>query len=443
MKTDISYSVGNTDPIDPMNTKGVVVQNDLVGEALWLHSSGWHNSSNYTGKAVNEHIMLETAAVWSAIRLIAESVAALPLHLYRSEGDSDVKATDYYLYNKLNKQPHKYLTTTTFVESLAVSMCIWNQGYIKVSRVGERVVSLQALPKSWVRPYSPDSDRNTRQTRRNTHDTTISFKVREGGADKVYKWGEIIPVRGFGHAADLEGLSVAGVHKNAIGLSMAAEEFGAKFFTNGARPSGVFTYDKTLHKEQRERIREQLQEKYAGGDNAYKIMVLEAGMQYAAMQATNDQSQFIETRKNQILEICRIFRVPPHKLMEMGESKYNTVAEENRAFLVDTLQPYLTRIEQALDCWLLTNEERERGYFVRFNVEGKLRADFKTRTEGYQRMIQTGVMTPNEARAKENLPPLPGGDKLFIPLNMAPAAIHEDVLLKGSGPVTSEKNKDE
>lgn len=412
--------------------KGLMPSGDagnLVTEEFW-QSLGL-TGRNYTNRRVDDVVMLETTSVYSAIRLISESIAALPLHLYERTDAGDRKATDHHLYDMLNKLPHRYTTRATFIEALVVSMCVWNQGYIRAPRAGSRVMSLQALPKPWVQPFF--------------HKTTneLMYRVKEGSKTAVYEFGEIIPVKGFGHAADLEGISVPGLHRNAIGLAMAAEEYGSRFFANGARPGGLFTIDRILDKEQRERIRESIQERFGGSENAHKLMVLEAGMKYEAMQSNLNENQFVEVRKNQVHEVARIFRVPVHKLMEMSGAKYDNVEQENRAFLVDTLHSYLDRIELALDCFLLGNAERGR-YFCKFNVEGRLRADLETRAKSYKDLILTGVMTPNEAREKENLKPDPGGDNLLFPLNMAPADLHAEVLQKhGSSPTPKDDKSDE
>ena len=244
-------------------------------------------------------------------------------------------------------------------------------------------------------------------------------------------FGEIIPIRGFGLCGELEGINVAGLHKNAIGLAMAAEEYGARFFGNGARPGGILSYDKVLGDEQRERIRERIESTFGGQSNAHKVMVLEAGMEWTGVTTPNNASQFVETRKNQVVEIARIFNVPPHKLYEMDKATYNNVEQENRAFAIDTLMPYVLRIEEALNCFLLSQEDQD-DYFFKFNMDARLRADSKTRAEELEIRLRSGQMTINEARAKENLPPMPDGDKLFMPLNTAPIDLFEQVLLKSS-----------
>jgi len=208
---------------------------------------------------------------------------------------------------------------------------------------------------------------------------------------------------------------------------MAAEEYAARFFGNGARPSGFLMIDKVLGKEQRAQLREAFEMIHSGIENSHKLAVLEAGMKYQQVTSNNTDAQLTETQKRQVAEIARLYRVPLDMLMEGGNATYNNSEQYNKQLLQYTLRPYLVRIEQALNTTLLTRKEQNEGYFIEFDVAGLLRGDIKSRGEFYRNMRMIGAMTINEVRRKENLPEIDGADDLLVPLNMAPADMLRDI----------------
>lgn len=384
-----------------------------AAQALTLQdASGWRylsGGSTYTGRPVNEDIIFQITAVWSAIRLISETIGTLPVHLYQKTDDGRVVAKDHRLYRKIHARPSKYVTAPTFYESLAASLAVVNQGYILAPRVGSIVESMTVLPKRCVTPFSEN-------------DMDIKYKVTLGGKERIYEIGEIIPIKGFGAAGMLEGMEVSPLFRNAFALSMAAEEYGSRFFANGARVGGILTIDNVLSKTQREAVRRNFEDLHSGLESSHKLAVLEANMKFQPVTMPNDSAQMLETRKMQIAEIARIFRVPPHMLMEEVGLKYNNYEQGNLSFLTYTMRPYLVRIEAALNCFLLTEQDQKNGYYVEFSVEGLLRGDSKTRSEYYRNMRQIGGITINEIREKENLPKSKarGANDVHVPLNMAP-----------------------
>ena len=226
-----------------------------------------------------------------------------------------------------------------------------------------------------------------------------------------------IPGLGFD---GLVGYSPIAMAKNAIGMAIACEEYGAKFFANGAAPGGVLEHPGTIKDPQR--VRESWQSTFGGSGNSNKIAVLEEGMKYTPIGISPEQAQFLETRKFQINEIARIFRVPPHMVGDLEKSSFSNIEQQSLEFVKYTLEPWLVRWEQSIQRILLSPEEKK-SYFAKFNVEGLLRGDYASRMTGYATARQNGWMSANDIRELENMDRIPaeeGGDLYLINGNMLP-----------------------
>ena len=232
-------------------------------------------------------------------------------------------------------------------------------------------------------------------------------------ADIVFAPTDILHVLGLGYDG-LVGYSPIAMAKNAVGLAMAAEEYGAKFFANGAAPSGVLEHPGTI--KDPERIRQSWQSTFGGSSNSNKIAVLEEGLKYTPIAISPEQAQFLETRKFQINEIARIFRVPPHMLADLEKSSFSNIEQQSLEFVKYTLDPWVIRWEQAMNKSLLLDSEK-RTVFTKFNVDGLLRGDYASRMTGYATARQNGWMSANDIRELENLDRIPaelGGDLYLI-----------------------------
>ena len=230
---------------------------------------------------------------------------------------------------------------------------------------------------------------------------------------------DVLHIPGLGFDG-LVGYSPIAMAKNAIGLAIATEEYGAKFFANGAAPGGVLEHPGTIKDPQR--VREAWQSQFGGSGNANKIAVLEEGMKYTPISISPEQAQFLETRKFQINEIARIFRVPPHMVGDLEKSSFSNIEQQSLEFVKYTLDPWVVRWEQAISRTLLTPEEKK-CYFAKFNLDGLLRGDYQSRMNGYAIGRQNGWMSANDIRELENLdriPPEEGGDLYLINGNMLP-----------------------
>lgn len=374
--------------------------------------TGWEwigSGPTWSKMPVGDATQFQIAAAFSAIRLIAETIGTLPLHLYRRTDKGRQKATDHPLYSLVHDQPNEYMTAVEWKESMAVSIITMGQAYNPVARFEStgRVISIQSVHKSRVQPEKQ-------------RDGSIMYWLtKPDGSRVLMSRRDICPVRGFGGTGELEGMAPHRLHSNSLALTMAVEKYGAEFFGSGGRPLGVLTTESEFREEQRDKIRANFAKYVRESWQSGQLPLLEKGTKYQQVTTKNDEAQFLETRKHQIAEIGRIYRVPLHMLMEMDRATYANSEEERSMFLEMTLLPYLVRIAQALNSCLLTKEERRTHYFE-FDVNGFLRANSGARAQFYKDMRTAGAITQNEIRRWENLPEVDGADDLHVPLNMAP-----------------------
>ena len=368
-----------------------------------------------SGKAVTERSAMQMTAVYSCVRILAEAIAGLPLHVYRynSNGGKE-KAIDHSLYLILHDEPNPEMSSFVFRETLMTHLLLWGNAYAQIIRnsKGEVMALYPLMPNK----MSVDRDENGQlyyQYLRSTDEV--------GGKNEtvILKPTDVLHIPGLGFDG-LVGYSPIAMAKNAIGLAIATEEYGAKFFANGAAPSGVLEHPGTIKDPQR--VREAWQSQFGGSQNSGKIAVLEEGMKYTPISISPEQAQFLETRKFQINEIARIFRVPPHMVGDLEKSSFSNIEQQSLEFVKYTLDPWVIRWEQSIMRTLLTPEEKK-SYFVKFNLEGLLRGDYQSRMNGYATARQNGWMSANDFRELENLDRIPaeaGGDLYLINGNMLP-----------------------
>ncbi len=246
-------------------------------------------------------------------------------------------------------------------------------------------------------------------------------KTLKGGTVRLSPY-DVLHIPGLGFDG-LVGYSPIAMAKNAIGLAIAAEEYGSKFYANGATPSGILEYPGTV--KEPDKVRESWNAGFGGSSNAHKIAVLEEGMKYTPISISPNEAQFLETRKFQINEIARIFRVPPHMVGDLEKSSFSNIEQQSLEFVKYTLEPWLVRWEQAMQRALIPQDDKSK-YFIKFNVDGLLRGDYQSRMQGYATARQNGWMSANDIRELENLDRIPaedGGDLYLINGNMMPLSM--------------------
>ncbi len=366
-----------------------------------------------SGKSVNERSAMQMTAVYSCVRVLSEAIAGLPLHLYRyTDTGGKEKATDKPLYFLLHDEPNTEMTSFIFRETLMTHLLLWGNAYAQIIRNGKgEVVALYPLMPDRMTVDRDDKGRLYYEYRKSSDDANTM----KDGTVKLQP-SDVLHIPGLGFDG-LVGYSPIAMAKNAIGLAISAEEYGSKFFANGATPSGVLESPGTV--KDPDALRESWSKGFSGS-NAHKVAVLEEGLKYSSISISPNEAQFLETRKFQIDEIARIFRVPPHMVGDLEKSSFSNIEQQSLEFVKYTLEPWLIRWEQAIQRSLLSADEKSM-YFVKFNVDGLLRGDYASRMNGYATARQNGWMSANDIRELENLDKIPaeeGGDLYLINGNM-------------------------
>ena len=369
-----------------------------------------------SGQYVTERSAMQMTAVYSCVRILSEAVASLPLHLYRYSGyGGKEKAVEHPLYFLLHDEPNREMSSFVFRETLMTHLLLWGNAYSQIIRNGKgEVVALYPLMPDRMTVDRDDRGQLFYEYRLSSDDPDI---IKGKQTTVKLQPPDVLHIPGLGFDG-LVGYSPIAMAKNAIGLAIATEEYGSKFFANGAAPSGVLEYPGTI--KDPSRVRESWQATFGGSGNANRIAVLEEGMKFSPISIAPEAAQFLETRKFQINEIARIFRVPPHMIGDLDRSSFNNIEQQSLEFVKYTLDPWVSRWEQSMSRTLLSPEEKKQ-YFFKFNVDGLLRGDYQSRMNGYATARQNGWMSANDIRELENLDRIPedeGGDLYLINGNM-------------------------
>lgn len=364
-----------------------------------------------SGERVDEKSALQISTVYACVRLLAETVASLPLHFYRltDKGDGKERATDHPLYKILYRQANPEMTSFSFREAMMTHLLLWGNAYAQIVRDGKNGI-LGLYP---LLPENVEIDRAGNGDLVYTYHAYTDEVPGEHDKDIIFQRDEILHIPGLGFNG-LVGFSPIAMMKNALGTTLAVEKYGSSFFKNGAQPAGVLEHPGVLKEPQK--IRDNWMNAYGGAANAHKVAVLEEGMQYKPISLPPEDSQFLSTREFGVEEICRIFRVPPHMVQDLKRATFNNIEHQSIDFVMHTIMPWLIRIEQAIIKDVLIEEEQDE-YFPKFNVDGLMRGDYKSRMDGYAVGFANGFLSPNDIRRLENMDPIPsedGGDDYYL-----------------------------
>ena len=399
--------LGNLIPFN--KARAEPVQNRTAGSAY-----PFYVGATSSGKYVTQQSAMRISAVYSCVRLISESIAGMPLFLYEElENGRKRKATNHSLYRILHSEPNPEMTSFSFRETAMTHLLLWGNAYAQIIRNGRgEVIGLYPLMPDRM---TVDRDSDQRIVYRYRHQTDEADTLNQGEIDlDPY---QVLHIPGLGFDG-LVGYSPIAMAKNTVGMSMACEEYGSSFFSNGATPGGVLEHPGTL--KDPGKVRDSWNAAFRGSANSNKVAVLEEGMKYTPISISPNEAQFLETRKFQLDEIARIFRVPPHMIGDLEKSSFNNIEQQSLEFVKYTLNPWVTRIEQAMVRQLLRPEEKER-YSVHFNVDGLLRGDYQSRMNGYAVGRQNGWMSANDIRTLEDMDLIPdeeGGNLYLVNGNM-------------------------
>lgn len=367
-------------------------------EAKWRYGSSWQPNNRCESQE------LRLATVFSCARLIAEIVGSLPIGVFERTGGGNKNPVETHPAAALLHYPNRWMTPVEFFEASQLPLVLSGNCYSEIARSsvdGIVPVSLTPLRAAGVQVVWRDGQR--------------IYRYSENGGSREIPEENMLHVRGMGDG--FTGLTPIGEARNVFELARATEKYGTKFFENSARPGGYLKIPHLLNPEQRKLARSSFEERHQGPENSHKLMLLEGGMEYQAAGIPPEEAQFIESRKYSVIEICRIFRVPPHLVYELDRATFSNIEELGTEFVSYTLRPYLRHWEQRLNRMLFARGER---LFAEFNLEGLLRGNTAARSAFYSTALQNGWMSRNEVRAKENMNAIVGGDEFTVQVNLTP-----------------------
>ena len=393
----------------PFTSRYLEIRSSLANPSTWLYEA-LSGEKSTAGVNVNKQTALQNTAVFACVRILAETIASLPLPVYRRlAGGGKERAVGHYLYSVFHDQPNPEMTSFELRETLMGHLCLWGNAYCEIVRDGAG-----RARELW--PLRPDR----MAVRRGSNNELLYQYTLPDGSQLVLAQSNIFHLRGLG-GDGIVGYSPIRMAREAIGLALATEEFGARFFGDGTHPSGVMEHPGKLSEQAHQNLKKSMIDAYSGLGKSHRLMILEEGMKFTQIGIPPEDAQFILTRKFQIAEIARIYRVPLHLLDETDKAAtYASVEQFALQFVVHTIRPWLVRWEQCFKRDLFLPGEREI-YFAEFLVDGLLRGDIQSRYQAYSTARQWGWMSANDVRERENMNPIEGGDIYMVPLNMVPA----------------------
>lgn len=387
-------------------------------------SNFWYSSVPAGGTTSGEHvdadIAMRVAAVYACVRVLSEAVASLPLKLYRRREDGGKEvAGEHSLYGLLHDSPNGWMTSFEFVEQMMYHLCLRGNS-ISEKAYGSNGAINQLLP------IHPERVLKTRMLGSYIIEYTY---INDAGEKDTLTSHDVLHVRGLSSDGQW-GFSPITLQRNAIAFAIGAEKFGASLWKNGVKPSGTLQVPGQLSDQAYARLRDSVAHEHGSSGNANKPMILEEGTTWSQISMTNEDAQFLETRKFQLAEIARIFRVPPHMIQDLERATFNNIEHMSLDFVTHSLRPWLVRIEQAIKRDLIRQSNL---YFAEFTVDALLRGDTQSRYEAYASAIQNEWMSANEVRLRENMNPRAGGDDYRNP------AINPDKQVSDQPPVAPQE----
>jgi HK97 family phage portal protein len=377
-------------------------------------------SSTFAGRTVDETSAMQISTVWACVRILSETIGSMPWAIYERDDKGNSEQVDHPLASVLMDSPNADMTSVEFRESSVCNLALRGNCYsLRENDSRGEVASLFPIPACNVVPKRKDNG-------------DIVYEVADRGKKEVYPQEKIWHIKGFG-SDGLMGFSPISYARQAMGSNLATEEFGARFFSQGAKPSMIASIPNWLSGDQRPIARENLQQMITGQGNAHRVALLEGGMTVTPVTMPLEDAQFLGLRGFGVEEICRFYRMQPHMVASLARSTNNNIEHQGLEFVMYTLQPYLTRFESSVKKWLFKVEDRRR-FYLRFNVEGLLRADGAARAALYSTMLQNGVYSRNEVRALENRNRVDGLDDYTVQSNMTIVQLLEQLAIERANP---------
>ncbi len=384
------------------------IRTSIATPEKWLVD--WVNGGYETnaGVAVDEFTAMNYAAFFCGINILAGTLMQTPLFLYRRDKNGGrSKATDRRLYKLLHNRVNPKMTAARWLQTMGGHILTWGNCYSQIIWGGDGEVKE-------LRPIRPDHIRIE-----SINGKVVKKYVPRNGEQYTFKDGELLHIPGFGFDG-IQGYSLVRLARESIGMGMAVDEFGARFFGHGANMGGVFSLKGRLNPDRRKEVKEDLRKKYQGLGKSHDVLVLEEDATYTRIGIPPEDSQFLQTRKFQTLEIARWLNMPPHMLKDMEQAKFANMEQNATEFVTITMGPWYRLFETELGLQLLRQEEEDEYYF-KFNADALKRGDTLTRGRSYSIGRQWGWLSANDIRELEDMDPIPNGDVYLVPLNMVPS----------------------
>lgn len=371
-------------------------------------------SRSHAGVTVSPVSSMALSAYYACMRAIAEDVAKLPLQILERTDSGKQQARDNVLWDIFNTAPNPDMTAMSLRETLTHHALGWGNGYGLILR--DRSMTMSDGEVEGIYPIHP-----SRVDVKRSDNGAIYYEVRQTSQTRDYQdvptvvaQEDMLHLKGMGPDG-LIGYSICHFAADSIGVSLAAQQYGASFFGNSAIPSGILRHPARMNPEHAKALKEQWVERFSGA-NAYGVALLEEGMEWQSIHIPPDQAQFLQTREAGDLDICRWFRMPPSKIAILKDAHYNNMEHENTNYVVDTLQPWFLRWEQEIGRKLLAGTN----LYAKHEARGLLRGDHATRAAYYHQLAQVGAYSINDIRELEDMAPIEGGDEHFLQIQYAP-----------------------
>lgn len=362
-----------------------------------------HVFDTTSGLTINEIQSMQVSTVFSCVDLISKTVAMLPLITYKRIDEGKKRATEHHLYKILHNKPNELMSSYQFRYIMQCYLLLYSVAYAIIDYDYRGQVSE-------LTPVFPE-----RVTKRKDEEGKYLYELRIDNEIITLPAYRILEINWTKSALSCSAIEFA---RNEIGLALATSQYGSNYFKNGTNVGSILSTDKVLGKEARENLKNTVRTFQSGISKSHKNMLLEEGVKFQKIASTQEESQYIETRKFQAIEITRFFGVPPHMVNILDNATFSNIEQQYIGYVRYCILPILVNWEQEINNRLIFDDYINKGIFVEFLFEGLLRGDIKTRTESYRTMFSLGALSPNEIRAYENLNSYKGGDKHYVMLNM-------------------------
>lgn len=380
---------------------------------------------------------LKIETVYTCVKILSETVAKLPLKIYQSDENDITKGTKHYLYPLLKLQPNPMMSAIDFFKALESSRAFGNAyANIEFDRRTGRVIGLWPIDREKVTVIVDDVGLFN-------HKTKLWYQVNVGGEMRKIPAHEMLHIKGSVTLDGLIGVPTMEYLRGTVENAASAGKFINNFYKNGLQTKGLIQYTGSLDEAAKKVFREQFESMSSGLKNSHRVSLLPFGYQFTPISMSMTDAQFLENTELTIRQLAAAFGIKMHQLNDLDRSTHNNNEQQQQQFYTDTMLPILTTYEQELTRKLFLDNEIEEGYFTRFNVDAILRADFKTRMDALDKAVKGSIMSPNEARAKENLPPKDGGDELYANGNVIKLTMAGQQYAKKGGGGTGKENTDQ